>query len=232
MKKVFQITIALTLFVSLSGCVAAVIPAIAIGNMIMKDGTATVILDGDDDAYKSFRRAAIAEGAIMEVNEPDLSRAELPTVRVALTLQKVRPGRYTLVGSSSTWGARTYEITDNIAGKTQAIAEAMANDGYTIVEVERDRGLPSFGMGNSKNEVAGALPAVTEQRVLAADAVTAAMVREVQAMLNDAGYDAGPADGIPGKRTSKALASYQIDNGLDVTNGVTAAAYKALFGTE
>jgi hypothetical protein len=229
MRKILQAILLATLPAFLSGCVAALaIPVIAIGNMIMKDGTATVLIEGDDDAYKSFRTAAIAEGGVMELSEPDLSRATIPAVRVSVTLQKVRPGRFALVGSSSTQAARAYEITDNIAGKTQAIADAMASDGYKIVEVERDRGIPGFGNGGKDDDP----PEVTEQRVLEYGAVTADMVREVQELLNNAGYDAGPADGIPGKRTSKALASFQIDNGMEVTNGVTAAAYRALFGKE
>ena len=55
-----------------------------------------------------------------------------------------------------------------------------------------------------------------------------AMVMEVQKILNAKGYDAGPADGIPGKKTNKALASYQIDKGYKLTDGITEEAYNQL----
>ena len=54
------------------------------------------------------------------------------------------------------------------------------------------------------------------------------MVKEVQGMLNAKGYNAGPADGIPGSRTRKALASFQIDQGLPLAAGVTEEAYMQL----
>jgi hypothetical protein len=44
-------------------------------------------------------------------------------------------------------------------------------------------------------------------------------VTEIQVLLNERGYDAGPADGVPGPRTAGAIRTYQADHGLDV-NGV------------
>jgi TPR repeat protein len=41
-------------------------------------------------------------------------------------------------------------------------------------------------------------------------------IKAVQRALNAAGYDAGPADGIRGKRTETALAAYQRHKGLPV----------------
>jgi hypothetical protein len=229
MSQIFRLVTILAFAGTLGGCVAAVIPAVLISNMVMKEGTATILIDGADGAHTVFRSAVVSKGAIIEVNDPDLSRAEFAQDRVFVTLQKVRPGRYALVGSSSTQVARSWAITDSIALRTQEVAEAMENDGYVIVDVQRDRGLPSFGKNeDSKDE----FPAVTEERVLDYGAVTTDMVRSVQAMLNDNGYDAGAVDGLPGKRTSKALAAYQIDNGLSVTNGITAEAYRQLFPEE
>lgn len=40
------------------------------------------------------------------------------------------------------------------------------------------------------------------------------LVEDVQAALGRAGYDPGPADGVAGPRTSRAITAYQRDNGL------------------
>lgn len=42
----------------------------------------------------------------------------------------------------------------------------------------------------------------------------ALLVRRTQSLLDDLGYDAGPADGVMGARTSVAIRDYQRDNGL------------------
>ena len=52
-------------------------------------------------------------------------------------------------------------------------------------------------------------------------AVTSASVREAQRHLNALGYDAGPADGISGRRTRAAVSSYQRRQGLPETGTVT-----------
>lgn len=57
------------------------------------------------------------------------------------------------------------------------------------------------------------------QLALAQDAAT----REVQKLLTDQGYDAGPADGFMGRRTERALKAYQAANGLAVTGKPDAA---------
>ena len=44
-------------------------------------------------------------------------------------------------------------------------------------------------------------------------------VRTLQRALNDAGYDAGAADGIYGKKTERAVKRFQKDNGL-VVDGI------------
>lgn len=210
----------------LSGCLAVPVAIWAAGyaNMIVKDGTATILLDGDDEAYRSFRSAAVSQGGTMELNDPELSRANIANDNVTVTLQKVRDGRFALVGEVEKGMGQFMALEDKVANSTAAIAEAMANDGYTIVSIERENALGKESVTVNDSNA----PAVSEETVLAADAVTTKMVREVQAFLNEAGYDAGPEDGLPGKRTSKALAAYQIDNGLNVTNGVTAKAYQLL----
>ncbi|MES9956406.1 MAG: SEL1-like repeat protein [Sedimenticola sp.] len=43
----------------------------------------------------------------------------------------------------------------------------------------------------------------------------------VQRRLNELGYDPGPADGAPGKRTRRAIREYQLDKGLTVDGGIS-----------
>lgn len=49
------------------------------------------------------------------------------------------------------------------------------------------------------------------------------MVRVVQQRLNDLGYNAGPADGLMGKRTRAAIIEFQKDQGLAATGAVDPA---------
>ena len=48
-----------------------------------------------------------------------------------------------------------------------------------------------------------------------------ASIKEAQALLNQKGFDAGPADGLPGRKTRSAVAEYQKSNGIVVTGQVT-----------
>lgn len=57
-----------------------------------------------------------------------------------------------------------------------------------------------------------------------------ASVREAQAALRRAGYDPGPADGIPGKRTRAALRSFQADRGLPRSGRLDGPTRSALSG--
>ena len=43
-------------------------------------------------------------------------------------------------------------------------------------------------------------------------------IRDVQILLNEAGYDCGTADGIAGSRTNEAVMAYKADNGLNAEN--------------
>ncbi len=46
-------------------------------------------------------------------------------------------------------------------------------------------------------------------------------VREVQAALNELGYDPGPADNVAGRRTRDAIGKFQADSGMTVTGQVS-----------
>ena len=54
------------------------------------------------------------------------------------------------------------------------------------------------------------------------------LVREVQSMLLEKGYEPGPVDGQEGPKTRAALRSFQSSQGLSVTSGVTEEAWLQL----
>ena len=57
------------------------------------------------------------------------------------------------------------------------------------------------------------------------------IMRNVQRMLRDVGYDPGPIDGSPGGKTASALSAFQRDKGLKRTGTVTAPTLQALSAT-
>jgi len=46
-------------------------------------------------------------------------------------------------------------------------------------------------------------------------------IQKVQTLLNQAGYDCGSADGVPGKKTNNALLEFERDHGLSETTDIT-----------
>lgn len=46
-------------------------------------------------------------------------------------------------------------------------------------------------------------------------------IQKVQSLLNEAGYDCGAADGVPGKQTNNALLQFERDHGLPETTDIT-----------
>lgn len=61
---------------------------------------------------------------------------------------------------------------------------------------------------------------------------TPAGIRDIQRALNAAGYDAGPADGIAGRRTRAAVAAFQKANGLAATGEIDPELANALLGAD
>ncbi len=59
-----------------------------------------------------------------------------------------------------------------------------------------------------------------------------ATVKEVQAALNEAGYNCGTPDGIAGNMTASAISAYQKDKGLEVTGTITDELLSSLFPAE
>ncbi len=59
-----------------------------------------------------------------------------------------------------------------------------------------------------------------------------AAVRNIQAILNKNGYDAGGADGLMGAKTKNAIKAFQADNGMTADGQVTEALVKALLARQ
>ena len=55
-------------------------------------------------------------------------------------------------------------------------------------------------------------------------------VKSIQIVLNNLGYDAGPADGIMGSKTREAIKLYQQDHDLPVTGQLNSNSKKILIG--
>ncbi|MDX2477210.1 MAG: peptidoglycan-binding domain-containing protein [Gammaproteobacteria bacterium] len=55
-------------------------------------------------------------------------------------------------------------------------------------------------------------------------------VKSIQSVLNNLGYDAGPADGIMGSKTREAIKLYQQDHDLPVTGQLNSNSKKILIG--
>lgn len=62
----------------------------------------------------------------------------------------------------------------------------------------------------------------------APDRFTRTHIRQIQAALSSEGYDAGPADGVLGRKTQAAIAQYEAANGLEITAEPNRALYEAL----
>ena len=136
------------------------------------------------------------------------------------------------LGESYKWFALAARSGDeDAASKRDDVAEAMRPE-----QLERARGQAALW------EAAPADPQVNMVNVPDAwrtDAVRTAAaplsgeemqraVTNIQAILNDRGYDAGPVDGIMGDRTRNAIAAFQRDNGLAVTGNVDQALVEKL----
>ena len=60
------------------------------------------------------------------------------------------------------------------------------------------------------------------------DADRAALVKKIQTLLAEQGFDPGPADGVAGSRTRDAVKAYQRQNGIAATGQIDGALVAAL----
>jgi len=167
---------------------------------------------------------------------PDLSVAKVATqgvctagdpCRFAVTVTNAGPGAFAgslvledrfdptsarLIGSSPDWACRGTRggTTCTLAGVTLAAGDSRAL-ALTVRPSRNSRG--------------------TLQNCAALSWGGANRVRDVQQALNDAGFAAGPADGIAGRRTRAAIRAYQQDAGLPVSGEIDAALVARLLGS-
>jgi peptidoglycan hydrolase-like protein with peptidoglycan-binding domain len=84
-----------------------------------------------------------------------------------------------------------------------------------------------IGVGYLADRLAGGGP-LTRSFGPDATGLTQAERREMQAMLNRAGYDVGPPDGVVGRRTEAAIRAFQAARGMAVDGQPSPAVLAAL----
>nr|WP_272213153.1 peptidoglycan-binding protein [Marinicella sp. W31]MDC2879100.1 peptidoglycan-binding protein [Marinicella sp. W31] len=105
---------------------------------------------------------------------------------------------------------------------TEALSDADLNRGKTLAaEWQAEEPVPT---ANRAVIPADWMP----QEALAATVDKQAIVRDIQVILNDNGFDAGPADGLLGAKTDAAIKAFQKASGLTADGAVTPQLVEAL----
>jgi localization factor PodJL len=115
--------------------------------------------------------------------------------------------------------------------ETQALARERA-EAVRLALIDHGMDPARISIGDTRESPAAEQGVPTKLALHAAESAAAGRtapvaaadpVREAQRLLNAAGFDAGPVDGIVGPRTKRALIKYQAANGLEVTGELDAA---------
>jgi localization factor PodJL len=112
------------------------------------------------------------------------------------------------------------------AKKRDTVAQAMRPE-----QLERARGAAELWKPQELVEEANFASVADEWKVGNAETLSLSkeeMVRKAQSLLASAGFDAGPADGVFGDRTRRAIMSFQSKAGLPVDGEVSPALLDAL----
>ncbi|MCR9123099.1 MAG: peptidoglycan-binding protein [Phyllobacteriaceae bacterium] len=129
------------------------------------------------------------------------------------------------LGESYKWFALAAQSgDDDAAAKRDDIANVLRPD-----QLETARGATALWRAKPVDEAANMVDVPEAWQT--GDTVTAAAapiseedmrraVANIQAILNDNGYDAGPVDGLMGQKTRDAIIAFQRDNGLPATGNV------------
>lgn len=88
----------------------------------------------------------------------------------------------------------------------------------------------AFAIGMAADAIGGATPGPVAAWPTHLKPLTVAEIKTLQSRLNSLGYDAGPVDGIPGRRTTGALQAFQKDRGLQADGYPTKTALNAVLG--
>lgn len=140
MKKLF---LAVSLAASaglMQGCVA--VPIIAAANMLHKSGDATFEVSGAEKAFPgAFRSAVQRAGGVVTATSNDYGHAMFSKEQVKVEYQKIGVGTYQVIASNSSTVARSYDFSDSISVKSEAVANSLTAAGYTTKASSRQRGL-------------------------------------------------------------------------------------------
>ncbi len=121
-------------------------------------------------------------------------------------------------------GAGTGAVIGAVTGMTVLQGVAIGAGVGAVVGAVTNKDQINLGSLSSGSGNAGSTAHKTASNAPPARATLAAspLVEDVQAALGRAGYNAGPADGLAGPRTTTAITAYQRDNGL-ATDGQPSA---------
>lgn len=140
------------------------------------------------------------------------------------------------LGESYKWFALAAQSGDeDAASKRDDIANVLRPD-----QLENARGATALWRAKPVDEAANIVDVPEAWQT--GDTVTAAAapiseedmrraVANIQAILNDNGYDAGPVDGLMGQKTRDAITAFQRDNGLPATGNVDQTLVENLLAT-
>ncbi len=119
------------------------VPLIGMANLAHKSGTMTITLEGQGDAVKAFRDAAVRNGGTVPSVQPDFARAEFSTEDIKVDAQVTGTTVKTIVLKASSLSnvGRTYATKDDITEVTEKVAGAMSASGFTVQSRKRDRGI-------------------------------------------------------------------------------------------
>lgn len=124
----------------LPGCMA--VPVVGALTGLHSSGTATAEVTGPDRGFPAaFRRAVQQSGGMVKSAAQDYGHAVFTGESVNIQYQRLEAGRYQLVAASDSGVARTWDFSDSISKKSQAVADALASAGYTVAVADRKRGL-------------------------------------------------------------------------------------------
>ena len=145
-------------------------------------------------------------------------------------------GKMRRLRASSDLGERWRFLSSRTAGHI-AIAGILAAIGWTMptgASAQFDDGLRNLMQGVLQNALQPpqpayqAFPPTPYGGPPAPAASDPTRVAELQRMLDDIGYDAGPADGASRPQTAQALASFERDHGLPSSGEISAASLAAV----
>ncbi len=124
----------------LPGCMA--VPVVGALTGLHSSGTATVEVIGPDRGFPAaFRRAVQGAGGMVKSAAADYGQAVFTGESVSIQYQRIDTGRYQMVAASESGVARTWDFSDSISKKSQAVADALTAAGYVVSGSDRKRGL-------------------------------------------------------------------------------------------